>query len=109
MDRQQGPVANGTPSNANWYAESNRVLLNLAGVYQLPEMLNGDGYSDIIAGAARLYDNGESNEGGAFCWYGSPSGLGANGTPSNADWSAESNQASANFGISVSTAGRCKW
>jgi hypothetical protein len=99
-----GPVANGTPSNANWYAESNQGFAQLGWSVSTAGDVNGDGYSDIIAGA-RLYDNGESNEGSAFCWYGSPSGLGANGTPSNADWSAESNQASAFFGVSVSTAG----
>ena len=99
-----GPISNGTPSNANWYAESNQGFAQLGWSVSTAGDVNGDGYSDIIAGA-RLYDNGEANEGGAFCWYGSPSGLGANGTPSNADWSAEGNQAAANFGISVSAAG----
>ncbi len=99
-----GPVANGTPSNADWSAESDQAFAQLGWSVSTAGDVNGDGYSDIIAGA-RLYDNGEANEGGAFCWYGSPSGLGADGTPSNADWSAESDQAVANFGISVSTAG----
>ncbi len=33
------------------------------------------------------------DEGAAFVWYGSSTGLGIHGTPANADWTAESNQA----------------
>jgi len=61
--------------------------------------VNGDGYSDLIVGAP-LYDNGEENEGKAFVYYGSATGL-----STTASWTAEGNQASANFGWSVSTAG----
>ena len=61
--------------------------------------VNGDGYSDVIVGAA-LYDNGESDEGGAFVYHGSPAGIGAVEA-----WNAESNQANAEFGAAVSTAG----
>jgi len=34
--------------------------------------VDGDGYSDVIVGA-QLYDNGESNEGAAFLYYGNGS------------------------------------
>src|SRR6185369_2871380 len=61
--------------------------------------VNGDGYSDVIVGAP-TWDDGESSEGGAFVYLGSPSGL-----ATTAAWSAESNQASASFGYSVATAG----
>ena len=61
--------------------------------------VNGDGYYDIIIGASR-YTNGEDNEGGAFIYYGSSSGLAS--TPS---WTMEINQANSFFGVSVSTAG----
>jgi len=61
--------------------------------------VNGDGYSDVIVGA-RHYDNGESNEGRAFVYHGSVSGL--SNTP---NWTGESNQTDADFGFSVSTAG----
>jgi hypothetical protein len=66
--------------------------------------VNGDGYDDILVGAP-YFDNPEGDEGGIFVWYGSAGGLGENGTPDNADWRAESNQASALFGYSVGTAG----
>ena len=61
--------------------------------------VNGDGYADVIVGAW-LFDNGESDEGRAFVFLGSAAGLG-----SSPAWTAESDQASANFGISVATAG----
>ena len=37
--------------------------------------MNGDGYSDVIVGAP-FHDNGESNEGRAYVYAGSPTGLG---------------------------------
>ena len=45
------------------------------------------------------------NRGAAFVWYGSSSGLGANGTNSNRDWFAENNRTESQFGWSLSTAG----
>jgi hypothetical protein len=61
--------------------------------------VNGDGYSDVVVGAPD-YDNGQTNEGGVFLYYGSESGL-----ATNAVWSAESDQDHAQFGNSVGTAG----
>ncbi len=61
--------------------------------------VNGDGYSDVIFGAM-LYDNGETNEGRAWVYHGSPSGLAA--TPA---WLAESDQENAIFGARVAAAG----
>lgn len=61
--------------------------------------VNGDGYSDVIVGA-RLYNNGEDNEGAAFVYYGSPSGIIT--TPAII---LESNQGGAEMGNSVSNAG----
>lgn len=96
--------ANGLPASANWTAESNQVSANFGYSVSTAGDVNGDGYSDIIIGAY-LYDNGENDEGQVFVWYGSSSGLGANGTPGNADWTAQGNQATAEFGSSVATAG----
>ena len=61
--------------------------------------VNGDGFCDVIVGA-HLFDNGETDEGRAFVYHGSASGLSL-----TANWTAESNQAIALFGISVATAG----
>lgn len=61
--------------------------------------VNGDGYFDVVVGAPR-FSNGEENEGAAFVYYGSPSGL-----DTNPSWIMEGNQANAFFGASVSTAG----
>ena len=54
--------------------------------------MNGDGYSDVIVGAYH-YDNGQSNEGRAYVYHGSSSGLSA-----TANWTAESDQATTYFG-----------
>jgi hypothetical protein len=54
--------------------------------------VNKDGFEDIVVGAG-LYDNGEFNEGKAFLYYGSSSGL--NTTPHGFG---ETNQANANLG-----------
>jgi hypothetical protein len=61
--------------------------------------INGDSYDDIIIGA-RFYNNGQSNEGRAYVFYGSPTGPSL--TP---DWIAESNQAGALYGRAVASAG----
>jgi hypothetical protein len=95
---------NGAPGNADWRAESNQAGANFGQAVGTAGDVNGDGFADIIVGADR-YDNGQSNEGRVFVWYGGASGLGDNGAPGNADWKAESNQGEARFGISAGTAG----
>lgn len=63
--------------------------------------VNGDGYSDIIAGAyAATY--GEAGEGSAFIYHGSATGITAAATPNT---HLQPNQAAAEFGYSVSAAG----
>ena len=61
--------------------------------------VNGDGFGDVVIGAYK-YDNGSTDEGRAFLYLGSTGGLGATAT-----WTAESDQDSAFFGISVASAG----
>lgn len=62
--------------------------------------VNGDNYSDIVIGAPD-YDNGEINEGRISIYTGSSSGI-----PATAAITRESDQAGAQFGYSVSSAGR---
>ncbi len=96
---------NGTPANADWLAESNQAAGRLGYAVGTAGDVNGDGYADIIIGAD-AYDNGQTDEGAAFVWYGSAAGLGDNGTPANADWLVDGNQDNTPlFGSAVGTAG----
>jgi hypothetical protein len=61
--------------------------------------VNGDGYADVIVGAPG-YDNGETNEGAAFVYFG-----GAGAFDTTRDALLQSNQAEAAFGFSVAGAG----
>jgi hypothetical protein len=61
--------------------------------------MNGDGYSDVVVGSFR-WDNGQIDEGLIFFYPGSPTGLSLAHT-----WISEGNQASAEFGNPVGTAG----
>ncbi len=94
------PVTIDPLSNSpNWTSESNQADAGFGKSVSTAGDVNGDGYDDVIIGAP-FYDNGEIDEGKAFLYLGSPIGL----LPI-AIWTAESNQASAQFGWSVSTAG----
>jgi len=72
---------------------------NAFGVVRAAGDVNGDHYGDVIRGNP-LYTNGQTNEGAAFIYLGSPAGL--SGTPA---WVTESDQASSGFGSSVASAG----
>ena len=91
--------ASGLSNTPNWTAEGNQVGACLGGQVATAGDVNGDGCSDVIVGAPG-YDNGQTDEGGAFVYHGSASGL-----SSSANWTAESNQVDAIFGISVASAG----
>ncbi|MCK4523769.1 FG-GAP repeat protein, partial [candidate division WOR-3 bacterium] len=89
----------GLSLTADWMGESNQIDAYYGESVSSAGDVNGDGYSDILVGAS-YYDNGEVDEGAAFVYYGSSSGLSG-----SADWMGESNQASAHYGKSVSSAG----
>ncbi len=61
--------------------------------------VNNDGYDDVIVGAPRDF-NGQNQEGRAFLYLGSASGLSR-----TAAWIGESNRSNAEYGTSVSNAG----
>ncbi len=91
--------ASGLSTTPNWTAESNQANAVFGWSVASAGDVNGDGFSDVIVGA-RLFDNGETDEGRAFVYHGSAAGLGT--TP---NWTAESNQVNAQFGVSVASAG----
>ena len=88
----------GLATSSAWNVESNLGNAQLGRVAGAGDV-NGDGYSDVIVGA-HLYDNGEDDEGRAFVYHGSSTGLST--TPA---WMVEGNVASAQFGYAVANAG----
>ncbi|MFN0060379.1 MAG: FG-GAP-like repeat-containing protein [Planctomycetota bacterium] len=82
-----------------WTAESGQSSAAFGVCVASAGDVNGDGYSDVIVGAYR-FDNGQSDEGRAFVYLGSAAEL-----PLTPAWTAESDQASAQFGVSVASAG----
>lgn len=86
-------------TTASWIGESNQIDARFGLDVHTAGDVNGDGYSDVIVGAPG-FDNGQSNEGAAYVYHGSASGLGA-----TAAWFREGNQIDAGFGHAVATAG----
>jgi len=82
-----------------WSAESDQFTSRFGEAVCSAGDVNGDGYDDVIVGAP-FHDNIEADEGRAFVYHGSASGLSL--TP---DWTTEPNQAGARHGLAVSTAG----
>jgi len=91
--------AAGLQATPVWTAESNQALSHFGSAVAGAGDVNGDGFADVIVGAD-LYDDGEVDEGRAFVYLGSPSGL----SPVPA-WAAGAGQSGASFGFAVSRAG----
>jgi hypothetical protein len=91
--------AAGLSRTPDWTAESDQVGAEFGASVGTAGDVNGDRYADAIVGAI-TYSNGQGNEGRAFVYHGSASGLSR--TP---DWTAEPDQAGAYFGSSAGTAG----
>ena len=91
--------ASGIAASTVWSAESDQIGASMGNAVATAGDVNGDGYADVIIGAYQ-YDNGQNNEGVAFLYLGSATGLG----PSSS-WSAEINELGGGFGISLGTAG----
>ncbi len=92
-------TVNGLSTTADWTADVAQASANFGAWVDTAGDVNGDGYSDVIIGAS-YYDNGQTDEGRAYVYHGSSTGL-----SSTANWEAENNQANSNFGIRVNTAG----
>jgi hypothetical protein len=93
-----GMGEDGTPLNADWAAEGNQVGAAFGSAAASAGDVNGDGCDDVLIGAYK-YDNGQTDEGAVFVWYGHSDGPGhvSLGEPANADWMADSNREASRF------------
>jgi FG-GAP repeat protein len=91
--------ATGPAAEPAWTADGNQANAWFARAVAGAGDVNADGYDDVIVGAPK-FDNDQVNEGRAYAFYGSPSGLSA-----TADWIGEADQAEAWYGRRLSTAG----
>jgi hypothetical protein len=96
-------IADGNPATAAAWLESDQASALFGSSVASAGDVNGDGYADVIVGAY-AYDAGEVNEGAAFVFHGSASGV-ADGSPASAAAQLESDQLNAHLGISVASAG----
>ena len=96
-------IVDGTPATAQTRLEGDQAGAEMGVTVGGAGDVNGDGYADVIVGAWH-YDAGENDEGAAFVFLGSPSGI-ADGTPATAQTRLMSDQARAQMGISVDGAG----
>ncbi len=83
-------IGNGDPSTAAAQLESDQANASLGSSVATAGDVNGDGYADVIVGAL-LFDAGEQNEGAAFVFLGSATGI-ADGDPTTAAAQLESDQ-----------------
>lgn len=103
-------TSSGPSTTAAWTAESVNASDDF-GIDAACADFNGDGYADLAISADGYDVGGMTDAGAVFVWYGgpagpgNPSGLGPNGTPSNADWSTLGTQAGEFYGNSIADAG----
>lgn len=88
----------GISTNPVSMLEIHQTSANLGISVAMAGDVDGDGYSDILTGAHQ-YDNGQTNEGAAFLYYGSANGVGGRVA------ALEANQAGAMMGYAVASAG----
>ncbi|MCP4548137.1 MAG: T9SS type A sorting domain-containing protein [bacterium] len=94
----------GLQTGAPWFfAEGEQTGAKLGKSLACAGDVNGDGYSDIIAGAPDYSFSG-TERGGAFIWFGGATPP-PQGTPDNADWQATWPEDYAHMGYAVSSAG----
>ncbi len=91
--------ASGPSTAPAWIAEGNQEIARFGSAVAGAGDVNRDGYADVIVGAP-YFHNGQEEEGRAYLYLGSASGL----SPDPA-WTGESDQPYALFGAAVATAG----
>jgi hypothetical protein len=91
--------ASGLSRTPSWIAEGNQTHADLGSSVGTAGDVNGDGYADVIVGAP-YFDDGQIDEGAAFVYLGSASGL----SPDPA-WTGEADQRTSLYGNSAGTAG----
>lgn len=91
--------ATGVSTTPSWTRDVNQANAQFGASVASAGDVNGDGYADVVIGAPS-FDAGQLDEGAAFVYHGSGSGL-----ATAYSWSDESDQISARYGISVACAG----
>ena len=74
----------GPATTPSWQADGDQVSQRLGAAVSTAGDVNNDGFDDLAIGCFGSAGGGVPGE--VFVWYGSASGLGANGLPSNADF-----------------------
>ncbi len=92
--------ATGLAMTPAWTGESNQASASYGYSVATAGDVNADGFDDIIIGASEYDNSNQPNQGRAFVYHGSASGL-----ATTAAWFAENGQQGSNFGWSVGTAG----
>jgi hypothetical protein len=96
-------IANGSPATATTTLQSNQAGAYFGAPVAGAGDVNGDGFDDVLVGAV-TYDSGQTDEGAAFVFPGSASGV-ASGSPATAATTIQSDQNDALLGVSVDGAG----
>ena len=96
-------IADATPATAHTRLEGDQAGAEMGEYVAGAGDVNGDGIADVIVGAWH-YDAGETDEGAAFVFHGSATGI-ADGSPATAHTRLEGDQAGAEMGVNVGGAG----
>jgi hypothetical protein len=96
-------IASGLVTSADTLLQANLEMAQMGWSVAGAGDVNADGYDDVIVGAF-AYDAGNDNEGAAFVFHGSATGI-ADGDPSSAATQLESDQTHGNMGTDVDGAG----
>lgn len=91
--------ATGASAAPVWSVESNQTFGHMGHSVTYVRNVNGDAYGDVVVGASD-YDNGSTNEGRVYLYYGNATGLNATHA-----WTYENNQSSSYVGNFVCSAG----